>query len=185
MFQAQGKNNFSDIQKLVSENGWQVHRVQNNSRKFIVMNDNETRVFNWINPIQSLYDLLQQKSFDEFINTNTVIMSGEGVAVAMKKERKTKKVSERSKVVVEISEKITETTLKIMSMKLVRGSEEHMALRAHLKSLCKQLDDLGINHRNFGTGDLTSEELREVRKRGEEKKRERKEKRNNKNEIKR
>jgi hypothetical protein len=136
------------------------------------------RVLNWTQTLQILHDNIQ-KSVVDFINTHTSPYTANANvdldSAKPKKERK-KIVSSKSKIVVNLEEKIIETTLKLMSMKLKRGSDEHLELRNMLHSYHEQLEDLGIK-RGFCSDMLTKEEMHEARRRGEEKKKERREKR--------
>jgi len=89
---------------------------------------------------------------------------------------KTKK-AEFNKQIEELQEKKTDIVVQLMNMSLIKGSPEHKALREQLHNIQEELLSIpGFETWEQAMSHFSIEELRELRRLGEEKRAEKKEK---------
>jgi hypothetical protein len=97
----------------------------------------------------------------------------EGRKTNLKKAKK----AEFNKQIEELQTKKTDIVLQLMNMTLIKGSPEHKSLREQLHNVQEELLSIpGFETWTQQMSHFSSEELRELRKLGEEKKADRKEK---------
>ena len=198
LFQSKSGIGFADIKELVGD-AYTLKRTSHNNNKYILTDkDGNEQYFRFILTMKEFYEAIEDLGLIEFLKKYK-IESVEPVKKKAKekaakkearkiyKEQRKKKIQDKkiSKCVQEeydiIKQKKDEVGLKIMNMDLVRGSKEHMKLRAELHSLHDQLIATGI-HQSWAETNLgiTTEEMVKLRKKGEEKKKKAKEKKDKK-----
>lgn len=180
-FRAHGGIGFGDVKTLVSKHGYSIERTPYNNRKFVLVDkDNVQHLFNWAPHIKLLHEKLEAIGIDAFLQQYE-IKAGANIVNQKTTERKKSKRQiriekrENTSRIDQINSRITDITLEIMHYKTVRGSDKHMKLREELRSLHEERRNLGFEKDSQHA--INKEDMEEARKRGMEKKKERKAKR--------
>lgn len=177
-FKAHGNIGFGEVKSLVAKSGFSIERTPYNNRKFVLTDkDNVQHLFNWAPHVKLLHEKISDLGIDSFLKKYE-IKSGANIVDQKTTERKPSKRQikleqrQNSSRIDEINTRITDITLEIMHYTTKRGSDKHMKLREEMKALHEERRNLGFE--KIANGALTKEEMDLAKKRGQEKRKERK-----------
>lgn len=177
-FKAHGNIGFGEVKSLVAKSGFSIERTPYNNRKFVLTDkDNVQHLFNWAPHVKLLHEKISDLGIDSFLKKYE-IKSGANIVdqktTERKKSQRQVKIEKRqnSSRIDEINTRITDITLEIMHYTTKRGSDKHKKLRDEMKALHEERRNLGFERDS--QAHANKEDMEEARKRGIEKRKERK-----------
>jgi hypothetical protein len=186
------ESKFDEILEAVPE-GWELTRVKHNRKKYILTDASGKEHFVKIPGKTSVVaQVFKEHPINEIVksyHTASIAPRGTGgkrktVDGESKPKRKSKKVlraeaKERAELIEQKEAEITEVTLKLMNMSIKRGSEMHLKLREELHKLDSELKAID-GYEDFYTRQtkITTDDLRDLQREGEKKKRAKRERKN-------
>jgi len=158
---------------------YEIIQCEKNFNKYTIKQENSEKFVFFKGGKKRLKKEIENIGVEDFINKYE-IESLEG-----KKTKKKNRSSEFDKEIERLEESKTELCIRLMNMKLVKGSPEHLELKKQFHDAHEQLIAIpGYETWEQQMSHFTKEELHDLRRLGEQKKEEKKEKKERKGKVK-